>query len=159
MPARDQERVLAVEADAAPRSCLAVDVLVRVDEHAVVAAELPAERVELLPQLRVGVEPRVARQPAVSLGTLGLGQPVAERGRDDGAGTGQERLGMARLFGPRHRETHVGEEPARAALADVALGAGVGLGRRDAERVEPELLCERLEFRSGHADSLPRCAR
>ncbi len=66
---------------------------------------------------------------------------------------------MARLLRPRHRETHVGEEPARAALADVALGADVGLGRRDADRVEPELLCERFEFRSSHTDSLPRCAR
>ena len=66
---------------------------------------------------------------------------------------------MARLLGPRHREAHVGEEPALAALADVPLGVGVGLGRRDADRVETELLCESLEFRSGHADSLPRCAR
>jgi hypothetical protein len=53
VPARDEERVLAVEADPAPRRSLPVDVLVRVDEDAVVAAELPAELVELLPQLRV----------------------------------------------------------------------------------------------------------
>ena len=64
--ARDQHRVLAVEADARARGRLAVDVLVRVDEHAVLAAEPPAERVELLAQLRVGVAPRVARQPAVA---------------------------------------------------------------------------------------------
>ena len=159
VPACDQERVLAVEADTAPRRRLAVDVLVRVDEHAVRAAECPAELVELLPQLRVRVEPRVARQPAVPRRALRLGQPVAQRRRDDGARAGQQRFGMARLLGPRHREAHVGEEPARTALADVPLGVGVGLGRRDADRVETELLCESLEFRSGHADSLPRCAR
>ena len=39
VPARDQQRVLAVEADAAARRGLAVDVLVRVDEDAVRAAE------------------------------------------------------------------------------------------------------------------------
>ena len=46
--ARDQHRVLAVEADSGPRRSLAVDVLVRVDEHAVGAAQPPAERLELL---------------------------------------------------------------------------------------------------------------
>ena len=51
--ARDQQRVLAVEADAAARGRLAVDVLVRVDEDAVRAAEPAAELVELLAQLRV----------------------------------------------------------------------------------------------------------
>ena len=159
VPARDQERVLAVEADAAACSSLAVDVLVCVDEDPVRPAQPLPEHVELLPQLRVRVEPRVARQAAVPGRALRLGQPVAERRRHDGAGTGQQRLGMARLLGPRHREAHVGEEAAGAPLADVALGAGVGLGRRDANRVEPELLGEGLEFRSGHADSVPRCAR
>ena len=48
MPPRDQQRVLAVEADAGARGGLAVDVLVLVDEDAVVAAETPPERVELL---------------------------------------------------------------------------------------------------------------
>jgi threonine dehydrogenase-like Zn-dependent dehydrogenase len=66
---------------------------------------------------------------------------------------------MARLLGPRHGEAHVGEEAARAPLADVALGVGVGLGRRGADRVEPELLREGFEFPCGHVDSLPRCAR
>ena len=128
MPARDEQRVLAVEADAAARGRLAVDVLVRVDEDAVRAADAPAELVELLPQAGVRVEPRVARQAAVPGGALRLGQPVAERRRDDRARAGQQRLGMARLLGPRHREAHVGEEPARAALADVPLGLGVRLG-------------------------------
>src|SRR6185312_15436144 len=90
VPARDEERVLAVEADTAPSRSLAVDVLIRVDEDAVAAAELPADLVELLPQLRVGVEPRVARQPAVAQRALRLGQPVAERRRDDGAGARQQ---------------------------------------------------------------------
>ncbi len=63
VPARDQHRVLAVEPDPRPDGALAVDVLVRVDEHAVGAAERAAERVELLAQLRVAVVPGVARQP------------------------------------------------------------------------------------------------
>ena len=66
---------------------------------------------------------------------------------------------MARLLRPRHREAHVGEEAALAALADVALGLGVRLGARRADRVEPELGAESLEFRGVHPDSLPRCAR
>ncbi len=95
MAPRDQQRVLAVEADAGARGGLAVDVLVLVDEDAVVAAETPPERVELLAQLRVGVEPRVARQPPLPRFDRRLLAPVAERGRDDGAGVRQERLGMA----------------------------------------------------------------
>ena len=51
VPPRDQHRVLPVEADAAPRRSLAVDVLVRVDEHAVRAAEPPPELVELRAEL------------------------------------------------------------------------------------------------------------
>jgi len=66
---------------------------------------------------------------------------------------------MARLLGPRHSEAHVREEPARSALADVALGLAVWLGLRGADRVEPQFARERVEFRFGHADSLPRCAR
>ena len=63
---RDQHRVLAVEADARADGAFAVDVVVLVDEHAVLAAEPAAERVELLAELRVRVEPRVARQPALA---------------------------------------------------------------------------------------------
>ena len=50
VPARDQHRVLAVEADAGARCGLAVDVLVRVHEHAVLAAEPAAELLEPLAQ-------------------------------------------------------------------------------------------------------------
>ena len=46
--ARDQHRVLAVEADPGARGRLAVDVLVCVHEHAVLAAEPAAERVQAL---------------------------------------------------------------------------------------------------------------
>ena len=46
---RDQERVLAVEADSGSEGGLAIDVLVRVDEDSVVAAEPAPERVQLLP--------------------------------------------------------------------------------------------------------------
>src|SRR6266536_275244 len=76
---RDQERVLAVEADARACGALTVDVLVRVDEDAVLASERGAEPVELLAQLRVVVGPRVARQPSLSGTWLGTWSVVAER--------------------------------------------------------------------------------
>ena len=155
MAARDQQRVLAVEADAAPRRRLAVDVLVRVDEDAVVPAEPSAELVELRAQLRVAVEPGVARKAPRAGGPLRLGRVVAERGRDDRARTGQQRLGMTGALGLRHRELHVGEEPARPPVADVALRALVGDGRRRADGVEAELLGELLQFRAAHMDSVP----
>jgi len=44
---RDQHRVLAVEADAAADRSLAIDVLIRIHEHAIGAAELTTERVKL----------------------------------------------------------------------------------------------------------------
>ena len=55
VPLGDQQRVLAVEPDSGPRGALPVDVLVRVDEHAVGAAEPAAELVELLAQLLVAI--------------------------------------------------------------------------------------------------------
>src|SRR5581483_2737204 len=67
VPARDQHRVLAVEAEAGAHGALAVDVLVRVDEHAVRAAESPAELVEQTAHPRVLVAPRVARQATVAV--------------------------------------------------------------------------------------------
>ena len=54
---------------------------------------------------------------------------------------------MARPLGLRHRELHVREEAARAALADVALGLGVRRRRSGTDDVEPELLAESFEFR------------
>ncbi len=48
VPPRDQKRVLAVEADARADGALTVDVVVGVDEHAVLAAEPAPELVELL---------------------------------------------------------------------------------------------------------------
>ena len=120
--ARDQHRVLAVEADAGASGGLAVDVLVRVDEHAVGRAERAAERVELLAQLGVAVVPGVARQPAVAGGPLGLREPVAERRRDDAPGAVEQPLGMARDLGLRGREPQPPEQAARPPLADVALG-------------------------------------
>jgi NADPH:quinone reductase-like Zn-dependent oxidoreductase len=153
--ARDQQRVLAVEADAAARRSLAVDVLVRVDEHPVGAADPASELVELLPQRRVAVEPRVPRQAPVTGGPLGLGRVVAESGRDDGARSGQQRLRVTGLLRPRHGEAHVGEQAARAALADVALGLRIRHGRRGPDRVEPQLIRELPEMGDLHGDSLP----
>src|SRR5262249_10829294 len=147
---RDEERVLAVEADSAAGRGLAVDVLVRVDENAVRAAETLSELVELLPEDGVRAEPRVAREAAVPRGALGLGQPVAERRRDDSARAREKRLGMARLLRPRHREAHVREQSAGATLADVTLGLGVRLGAGRTDRVEPELRAESLKFGGVH---------
>lgn len=62
---------------------------------------------------------------------------------------------MARALRLRHREPHVGEEPARPAVADVALGALVGGGRRGADGVEPELAAQLLQVGGPHVDSLP----
>ncbi len=58
---------------------------------------------------------------------------------------------MARDLGVGHREAHVREEPAFAALADVPLGLDVGLGGRGADRVQPQLLCEALQLALRHA--------
>jgi hypothetical protein len=71
--ARDEQRVLAVEADAAARGTFAVDVLVRIDEDPIAAPELASERVELLAELCVRVVPGVARQAAVPGGRSGSG--------------------------------------------------------------------------------------
>ena len=58
--------------------------------------------------------------------------------------------------GLRHRELHVGEEAARAALADVPLRLLVRDGGRRADGVEPELLAEPLAVGRRHTDSVPR---
>jgi NADPH:quinone reductase-like Zn-dependent oxidoreductase len=62
---------------------------------------------------------------------------------------------MARALGLRHREAHVGEEPARAALADVTLRVVVRRGGRGPDHVETELLAEPLQVDPLHTDSLP----
>jgi zinc-binding alcohol dehydrogenase/oxidoreductase len=62
---------------------------------------------------------------------------------------------MARPLGLRHRELHVCEEAARAALPDVALGLGVRRRSSGAYDVEPELLAQSFEFRALHVDSVP----
>src|SRR5581483_10916716 len=157
VPRRDEHRVLPVEADAAARGSFAVDVLVRVDEHAMApAADLATESFQLRAQLRVGVVPRVARKPAVARRPFRLGRVVAERCGDDRAGTRQQAFRMARLLGPRHREAHVGEEPAGAPFADVPLGFGVRLRGRGADGVDPELGRDLAQALGGHPDSLPR---
>ncbi len=62
---------------------------------------------------------------------------------------------MARDLGVRHREAHVGEQPARVTLGDVPLGLLVGLGGRRADHVDPELGGELRELSSGHERILP----
>ena len=57
-----------------------------------------------------------------------------------------------------HREAHVGEEAARAALADVLLGLLVRLCRRRSDDVDPELLGELLELCELHDRIVPRIA-
>jgi hypothetical protein len=51
---------------------------------------------------------------------------------------------MTRLLRTRHRELHVGEQAARATLADVELRLGVRHRRRGADDVQPELRAELL---------------
>src|SRR5690348_17896185 len=63
-----------------------------VDEDAVLAAQVAAERVEPLAQLAVAVAPRVARQPPLPRAGLRRRRPVAERGRDDGARALEQQL-------------------------------------------------------------------
>jgi hypothetical protein len=58
---------------------------------------------------------------------------------------------MARHLRLRHREAHVGEEPAGATIADVLLGPRVGLGRRGPDDVEAEVSCNTFEIPSRHA--------
>src|SRR2546426_12197674 len=65
---------------------------------------------------------------------------------------------MARDLGTGHREAHVGEQPAGAAIEDVTLGLGVRLGGRCADDVDPELPCEPLEFGRCHIGILPTIA-
>ena len=126
VPPRDQHRVLAVEADAGSGRRLTVDVLVRVDEHAVRRAERVPECVEPLAQHRVAVPPRVPRQPAVAGRDRALGAVVAERRRDDAARAVEQPLRMTRHLGVRRREAQPPEQPARAPGADVGLRPAVG---------------------------------
>ena len=149
---RDQHRVLAVEADSGPRGALAVDVLVRVDQDAVPAPEARAERLELLPELAVAVAPGVAGQASLAAARRGRRRVVAERCGDDRAGVRQQRLGVARHLGLRHREAHVREQPATAPLADVQLGLRVRRGGRRADRIDPELVGESVELDRRHED-------
>ncbi len=62
---------------------------------------------------------------------------------------------MAGLLGPRHREAHVGEEPARSAFADVPLGLRVRLGARDADGVQTQLVAQPADVLRQHARILP----
>ena len=136
---RDQERVLAVEADARAGGCLAVDMVVLVDEHAVGAAEPAAERVELPAQLVVAVGPGVASEPALPRPGLLGGRVVAERGGDHGASAWNESLRVAGDLGPARCEPHAREKAALAPVPDVPFGCLVGLGRRGTDCVEAEL--------------------
>ncbi len=151
VPPGDQHRVLPVEAHAGAGGSFAVDVVVLVDEHSVGPAEPPAELVELLPQVCVRVKPRVAREPAFACLALAFVSVVAERCRDHAPRLREQRLGMTRDLGSRHREAHVGEQAARSALPDVTLGLVVRLGGRRADDVDPELTGEPLELRGCHA--------
>ena len=148
VPARDQHRVLPVEADTASHCGLAVDVLVRVDEHPIRAAELRPELLQLAAELCIRVVPGVPRQAPLSVGPVGLGRVVTKRRGDDGAGAGKQRLRMTRALRLRHGELHVGEEPARATVEDVALRFLVRDGWCRPDGVEPERLRRAVPDRS-----------
>ena len=155
VPACDQHRVLAVEADARPRRRLAVDVLVRVDEHEVRGAQLAAEPVEFLAQLRIAVVPRVPRQAPVARGPVRLRRPVAERRRDDAPRPREQPFRMAGDLRLGNREAQAAEEAARPAFTDVTLGRVVGHGTRDADRVEAELFPQAPHLRGRHRRIVP----
>jgi NADPH:quinone reductase-like Zn-dependent oxidoreductase len=57
---------------------------------------------------------------------------------------------MARDFRVSHREAHVREEAAGAAVDDLPLGLLVGSGGSSPDRVETELVCETVELGSRH---------
>jgi len=63
---------------------------------------------------------------------------------------------MARLLRVRHREAHVGEEPACTALTNVPLGIQVRLCRRGTDGVDPDLRSQLPEVLDDHVDSVPR---
>jgi len=153
----DQHRILAVEPDPGADRGLAVDVVVLVDEHAVFAAQAPPEGVELLPQVGIAVEPRIAGKSTLPGLDRLLLRVVAEPGRDDRLRIRHQRLGMAGDLGPCHREAHVGKEPAGAALPDLLLGLNVRCGRSGADDVDPELLCELRELGDSHTRIVPSC--
>ncbi len=62
---------------------------------------------------------------------------------------------MARAFGLRHREAHVGEQAAVAPFPNVSFGLRVRLGACDADRVEPELLAVPANIADVHARIMP----
>ena len=57
---------------------------------------------------------------------------------------------MTRGLRLRHREAHVGEEPAGTPVPDVLLGLVVGRRPGSADHVEPELLPQLLQLCSCH---------
>ena len=59
---------------------------------------------------------------------------------------GNEQLRVARDLGPGHREAHVGEEAASAALADVPLGLRRRAPQAPRRRVDAELFGQPLEL-------------
>ena len=102
------------------------------------------------------VAPRVPRQPPLARAGRRRVGPVAERRRDDRARAPVEQeLRMARDLGPRHREPHVGEEPARAALADVPLGLVVRPAGAAPTTSSPSSSAQSGELGGGHARILP----
>ena len=155
--ARDQHRVLAVEADPAPRGRLAVDVLVRVDEDAVRPAEpLARAASSLLAELGVGVVPGVARRAV----------PLPARAPSRAASS---RAPPRRRCARRARASRDGRRPPGCAIVNFisakrprarrsrmcALGVVVGLGARDADGVEAELFAQPSNVLARHARIVP----
>jgi hypothetical protein len=156
MSAGDQHRVLSVEADARTRGCLTVYVLIGVHEHAVLAAEPTPELVQSFAQHGVAVMPRVTRESSLALPKRRLRRVVAVGGRHDGPCALEQCLGMARDFGLRHREAHVGKEAAVLSVPDVPFGLRVSRNRRRSDDIELQLLGEPLQLGCGH---MRDCAR
>ena len=146
----DRHGVLRREGESRADRGLAVDMVVRVDEHASrvrrARREPRGERLEPQAQGAYGIVPGVARHAAHEAGgPFGRRSPERHRDGDDRARSAHEPLGMARARRVREREAQVAEEPARAALLDRGLALGVRLGARDADLQSVELL-ERREI-------------
>ena len=97
-------------------------------------AQVLAQRAQPVAEHGVLVAAGVPGQPPARL-VAGLGRlraRVAVRRGHHRARVAQQQLGMARAVGAAHREAHVGEQPALAALEDRPLGPPVRLGPADA---------------------------
>ena len=155
MSASDGQGVLAVEGDARSHGRFPIHVIVVIDEYPVRAAQGSAKGVESLPQNRVLVAPRVARESTFVLAWFVGGYEVAESRSDHGARAVDKKFRMARDLGSSHGELHVRKESSRPPFADDTLCLLVGLRAGSAHDVQPEICRYTAQLGGGHARILP----